>query len=359
MKILFFNSSLRSGGAERVLSTLANNFAEWENYEVIVATYNDSEKDFYKLHKNIKRIKFGTKIGTNIFSKIFKRIQKLYRIRKIVKKENPDYILPLLVYTNIEVILACLGLKTKILLAEHSNYWAVKSKLSRIIRIITYRFAKKTIVLTKKDKEIYDLYLNNVEVIGNPISLNTNKIIHQEFREKTLLCVGTLYEIKQFNHAIEAFSMISTKYPEWKLLIAGSGRELNNLQNLVKKLDIENKVEFLGNVKNIEKLYNSSSIFILCSKHEGLPMVIGEAMFSGMAVVSYDCQTGPSEFIDDNISGLLVEANNKIDLSLKIEELITNPKKREFFSKNALVKINEFSVENITNKWRKLFNENI
>lgn len=357
MKILFFNSSLRSGGAERVLSTLANSFSEKKDYKVIVATYNNNEKDFYKLNENVKRIKFGTSIGKNIFSKIIKRVQKLYRIRKIIKEEKPDFVLPLIVYTNIEVIIACLGLKTKILVAEHSNYWAIKSKLLRILRIVTYRLASKTIVLTKKDKEIYDKYLNNVEVIGNPILLN-NKISNENFiRNKTLLCVGTLYHIKQFNHAIEAFSMIHEKYPNWKLLIAGSGIELENLRNLAKKLNLENKIEFLGNVSNIENLYSTSSIFVLCSKHEGLPMVIGEAMLSRIPVVSYDCPTGPREFIENEISGLLVEHNNKKELASKIEDLILNPEKRDFFVKNAKEKIKEFSIENIIKKWEKQFNE--
>jgi GalNAc-alpha-(1->4)-GalNAc-alpha-(1->3)-diNAcBac-PP-undecaprenol alpha-1,4-N-acetyl-D-galactosaminyltransferase len=354
MKILFFNSSLRSGGAERVLSTLANSFSEKEDYKVIVATYLNEEKDFYKLNKNIKRIKFGTSIGKNIFSKIIKRVQKLYNIRQIVKEEKPDFILPLIVYTNIEVVIACLGLKTKILVAEHSNYWAVKSKLIRVLRIMTYRLASKTIVLTKKDKEIYDKYLNNVEVIGNPILLNYTE---NSSRNETLLCVGTLYHIKQFNHAIEAFSMIHEKYPKWKLLIAGSGIELENLKNLAKKLNLENKIEFLGNISNIENLYSTSSIFVLCSKHEGLPMVIGEAMISNLPVVSYDCHTGPSEFIENEISGLLVEPNNKEELSSKIEYLILNPDKREYFAKNAKEKIKEFSIENIIKKWKKQFNE--
>jgi GalNAc-alpha-(1->4)-GalNAc-alpha-(1->3)-diNAcBac-PP-undecaprenol alpha-1,4-N-acetyl-D-galactosaminyltransferase len=359
VKILFFNSSLRSGGAERVLTTLANNFSQKEDYKIIVATYLN-EEDFYKLSENIKRIKFGTRIGKNIFLKIVKRIQKLYRIRKIVKEEKPDFILPLIVYTNIEVIIACLGLKTKILVTEHSNYWAVKSKLFRILRIITYKLATKAIVLTKKDKDIYNKYLNNVEVIGNPILLNTTKSIEEitnTKRNKTLLCVGTLYHVKQFNHAIEAFSMIHEKYPEWKLLIAGAGIELENLKNLTKILKLTTKVDFLGNVSNIEDLYLTSSIFILSSKYEGLPMVIGEAMLAGLPVVSYDCPTGPSEFIENEISGLLVEHNNKKELASKIEDLILDPEKRDFLSKNAKEKIKEFSVENIIKKWEKQFNE--
>lgn len=357
MKILFFSSSLRSGGAERVLSTLANSFSEKKDYKVVVATYNNVEKDFYTLNDTIKRIKFGTSIGKNFFSKILKRVQKLYRIRKIIKEEKPDFVLPLIVYTNIEVIIASLGLKTKVLVAEHSNYWAVKSKLFRILRIITYKLASKTIVLTNKDKVIYDKYLNNVEVIGNPIFLNNRISSENSIRNETLLCVGTLYHVKQFNHAIEAFSIIHKRYPKWKLLIAGSGIELENLRNLAKKLNLENKIEFLGNISNIEALYLSSSIFVLCSKYEGLPMVIGEAMISGLPVVSYDCSTGPSELIENEISGLLVEPNNKEELASKIEDLILSPEKKYFLAKNAKEKIKEFSIENIMKKWEKQFNE--
>jgi GalNAc-alpha-(1->4)-GalNAc-alpha-(1->3)-diNAcBac-PP-undecaprenol alpha-1,4-N-acetyl-D-galactosaminyltransferase len=73
--------------------------------------------------------------------------------------------------------------------------------------------------------------------------------------------------------------------------------------------------------------------------------------------VSYDCPTGPSEFIENEISGLLVEHNNKKELASKIEDLILDPEKRDFLSKNAEEKIKEFSVENIIKKWEKQFNE--
>lgn len=355
MKLLFFNSSLGSGGAERVLSTLANTFANKEGYEVSIATYNDAVEDFYPIDQKIKRIRFGSAVGTNKITKLFKRIQKLYRIRQIIQQEKPDVVLPLIIYTNIEVAIASIGLGTKVMVAEHNNYWAVKSKFFRILRLIAYRFATKTVVLTRRDKMIYDRYLNNVEVIGNPIVLRESS--ENMERNKTLICVGRLNKVKQFHHAIEAFSMIHHNHPEWRLQIAGAGSELEFLKLQAKRLDVESKVDLLGNISDIERLYANSGIFVLCSEYEGLPMVIGEAMLSGLPVVSYDCPTGPSEFIDDGINGILVTHNDIKELAEKIEGLITDPEKRLFLANNAKEKIKAFSTDQIIEKWEKLFSQ--
>lgn len=355
MKLLFFNSSLGSGGAERVLSTLSNSFAQ-KGYDVTIATYNNSKEDFYEIEKNIKRIKFGTKLGNNIIIKTLKRFQKLYQIRKIIKEEKPDIILPLIIYTNIEVLIASIGLNTKILVAEHSNYFAVKSKFERIVRLLSYKLATKVVLLTQKDKLIYDKYLENNIVINNPILLE--KSDDKELtRSKTILCVGRMAKVKQFNHAIKAMSILHKKYPDWKLQIAGLGPELENFKNYAKELKVDKNVKFLGNIKNIDTYYRSCSIFVLCSQYEGLPMVIGEAMLSGLPVVAYDCPTGPSEFIDDNINGLIVRHNDIDDLILKIETIINNSKKAEELAINARKKIKEFSKEKIVKKWEDLFEE--
>lgn len=358
MKILFISSSLGSGGAERVLSVLANYFVEKLGYEVTIATYNVAVEDFYTLNEKIKRIHFGVKNGNNIFTKTAKRIRRSWKIRRIVANTKPDIIIPLLVHTNIEVILATLGNKTPVLVVEHSNYWAETSIIYKTVRIIAYKLANKVILLTKVDKQKYDEYLSHSEVISNPIFLESKEEYVGE-RERTLLAVGRLHDVKQFDHIIFVFSQIVKKHPEWKLIIAGSGSELDSLTEYANHLGIEENVTFTGNVIDISKLYKKHGVFVLCSSYEGFPMALGEAMFFGMPVVSYDCLTGPSEMIEDQVSGLLVEHNNKIELESAILSLINSKEKRVSLGNSAQKRMEDFSLSKIGKKWKVLIENTV
>ncbi|MCK5831413.1 MAG: glycosyltransferase family 4 protein [Methylococcales bacterium] len=355
MKVLFVASSLGSGGAERVLSIQANYFTEELGYDVTIATYNIAVDDFYKLNSQVKRVNFGVKNGNNLFTKVIKRINRVWRIRRMVQDINPDIVISLIVSTNIEVIFATLFTKTPVLAVEHSNYWAVKPVLHRALRIFAYKFSSKVVLLTTKDKLKYNEYLRNCEVISNPILLE-DCISSEglEKREKTILCVGRLNKIKQFDHIIFVFSKIIKNYPEWRLVVAGSGEELDGLRKYADQLGITESVDFLGNVVDISQLYIKSGVFVLCSSHEGFPMALGEAMFCGMPVVSYDCLTGPSEMIENQVTGILIEHNNKKDLERGIFSLIKDEEKRSFLGNNAKKRIEDFSVQKIGKKWKYL-----
>lgn len=358
MKVLFITCSVGSGGAERVLSILANYFSEVFEYDVTIATYDTQVEDFYKLNEKIKRVNFGVINGTNIVSKVLKRINRLKKIRGIVNNISPDIVISLIVNTNIEVALATLGCKPPLLVVEHSNYWAVKSIITRALRIMAYRTSNTAVVLTNKDKIKYNEYLQNCEVISNPILLEDNNT-GLEKREKTLLCVGRLAKVKQFDHTIFVFSHIVKKHPDWKLVIVGNGPELNELIKYADKLGVKDKVSFTGNVVDMSSLYKKSGIFVLCSSYEGFPMALGEAMLLGMPVTSYNCITGPAEMIEDQVSGLLIEHNNKKDMENSILSLIENKDKRLLLGNSAKVRMDEFSIDKIGIKWKELIEKTV
>lgn len=354
MKILFIISDLGNGGAQRVLTTLVDYFVDKLDYKITLVTYDNNVKDFYLIDERILRIKIDYKIKKNILLKYFQRIKRLKTIRKIIKDEKADIVVPLIVYTNMETILSAIGLNINIVAVEHSSYYGVKSRYIRILRIILYRLVNRVILLTERDKNIYEKHLKNCVVIPNPIVLKNQKSGNE--RQKKLLCVGRLNKVKQFDHAIFVLSKIIKSRSDWSLTIVGSGDELNFLKNYSRQLGIYDYVNFMGSIKDIGEIYNSHSIFVLTSSHEGFPMALGEAMMDGMAVVSYDCPTGPSEMIENGKSGVLIEHNNKTKLELAIIDLIDNKQKREFLGENATVRMKDFSLKKVGEKWNILFN---
>ena len=100
---------------------------------------------------------------------------------------------------------------------------------------------------------------------------------------------------------------------------------------------------------------SNSSIYVLSSIYEGLPLVIIEAMSCGLPVISYTCPCGPKDVIEDEKDGFLVNVNDEIELAKKINILIENEKLRKQMSDAAIIKANKYNIDNITSKWMKLF----
>lgn len=128
-------------------------------------------------------------------------------------------------------------------------------------------------------------HVNNVMVLYNPCP-SVNRISYSE-REKYILFAGTVSKRKGNLDLVAAFSKISYKYPEWKILIAGNGDILEGNRQ-AEELGIKNQVEYLGWVSGINKdvLFKNASIYCLPSYAEGFPMSVLDAWAYGIPVIT-------------------------------------------------------------------------
>ena len=145
------------------------------------------------------------------------------------------------------------------------------------------------------------------------------------------------------------------KSPDWILEIYGNGSERENLQNKINKLRLEKSFLLKGAEKNIQEKYLESSIYVMSSRFEGMPMVLLEAMTYGLPIISFDCPCGPKDIIKDNEDGFLVEFGNIEQMAEKIEKLISDEEKRKLFGKNARKNVERFSADTIMKEWKELF----
>ncbi len=137
--------------------------------------------------------------------------------------------------------------------------------------------------------------------------------------------------------------------------IYGNGTEKEKLQEKINNLGLEKSFLLKGVTENIKEKYLASSIYVMSSRYEGMPMVLLEAMAHGLPIVSFECPCGPKDIIKDNEDGYLVSFGNVEQMAKKIEELIINKEKRKFFGKNARKNVERFSQDKIMEKWKKLF----
>lgn len=358
MKIDFIISSLGGGGAERVLTLMANKLSEYTKYDIrIITLLNDYEH--YEVSAAVKRLtlKNNKRIPSHTVRSIINLIS-YYR----KKSHRPDLIISLLTLNNFMCILVAKFYGIKIMIQEHNSYlryMANRKRLSYFTRKALYRHADVLTVLTKFDIDYYKKYKVNVKVLPNPCTFKPIDN-NSHTRGKTIIAVGHLnrWHHKGFDNLIRFITPILKEYPDWNLKIAGSGDEgLEYLTEIVEEHGISNRIIFTGFVNNISELLYESSIFILSSRYEGLPMVLLEAMSQGMACIAYDCKTGPSDIIEHNFNGLLIDDQDSVKMQEGLKQLIEDEKLRERLSNEGLKSLAKYDIDAIVERYEALFNE--
>lgn len=357
-EIYFVTDSLKSGGAERVMSILANEFVNM-GYRITILS-KAKIFPFYELDEKIEMIYPSKKINyQNKISTFLGRCHLYVEIFQILKKKSPDLVITFSTTTNGSVIPICKILGIPVIASEHTNYRVnIHSFFIHIIKRYIYPKANILTVLTERDRaDYYSKFMKNVVVMPNPLPLTPNRNI-VENREDIILAVGGIsrWKIKGFDNLLKIFSKISTHYPNWKLMIAGAGAP-NKLESLISEYHLEKNVSLLGEVRDIQSLMRTTSIFVLTSRWEGLPMVLIEAMSQGMACIAYDCFTGPGDILTNNKDGILVEDQNQDEFITKLSGLIQSKEKRIQLGLQAIETSKNYLPSKIIEQWKKLIED--
>lgn len=350
MKIGFLIYSLQGGGAERVVSRLANAFAA-EHNEVTIFLM-DISGIAYQLDDRVK-IK-------EITGKCFeKRTQRLCSYMKMARKElNEAEIEVLLAFTVSMVpfaIYAACGRKCKVIGAERTNPLVLSKKYKLIAKMLA-PFCDGYIFQTDGAKKCYPLSVQKkAAVIGNVVPC-VELYSERDYSNLRICSVGRLHNDKDFPTLLRAFARVLKKYPQAELSIFGDGEQKDELMKLSSSLGIENSVIFEGFVKKLSERMKQYSIFVLSSKAEGMPNALMEAMASGLACISSDCNFGPAELIEDGVNGYLVPVEDVESLATRIEELLENPIQRERIGRAAIEIQERYSEEKIVKKYLNYVN---
>jgi glycosyltransferase involved in cell wall biosynthesis len=187
------------------------------------------------------------------------------------------------------------------------------------------------------------------ESIESPIARNS---FNTPDGTKVLLALGRLHHNKGFDTLISAMARLTNDAVLW---LAGEGPEEDKLKALVKSLDIENKVKFLGWRTDVNALMTTADLFICPSRHEGLGNIIIEAWFNKCPIISTASQ-GPKELIEDEKTGLLSPIDDPVALAEKIDYLVINSDKAKDLADRGYVEYqNSFSRDIIVKKYIDMF----
>lgn len=359
MKLGFLIKDLSSGGAERATVSLANYFAQHSN-EVEIITFNGSDS-FYPLEESVTvhTADLGELSQSISINRILGLIKRFFVIRKLVKSENLDVLIGMSFAMTWYAVLATVFTKTKSVGTERSNPYRYKAtKLNTFLRKLFYLFADGYIFQTERAAEFFGGKKKDRDIIiPNAIFNETVYSLSPPVERKKIICAtGRLIPLKRFDLLINAFSDIADQIPEYMLFIFGEGDEKKNLQDQIKALGLEDRIFLAGTDPQAVRFINHASVFVLSSDFEGMPNALLEALAMGVPCVSTQCEMGPDELIENNVSGILTEVGNRKQLSEAILKIINNPNLAKSLSENGRKLIKTHSIENISRQWLDYLN---
>ena len=370
--LLVYYKLFKPGGVAKVLTNLANSLSE-EGYTVEILLMMEEKEHFYPLNSdvkvhnidtfshwawkicefNVKYLRFVPKIR-NINAYIY-HIGVFLMLRNWMRKNHQNYDIIISAWYKLSSFLALNKKASKKTIAwEHVTYETGGLLFKDTLRRY-YKNLKGIVCINSPAIEHYKQYNKTYfipNIIGEPFE-NQEKINFKD-KENFISFVGRLDREKNVIALLEIFKKANVS-KDWKLQIIGDGNEKNNLEKFVEENQLQDRVIFYGTKTSEEilKLLRRSKIFGFTSLKEALPTVLVEAMFCSNAIISYNCNYGPSDIVKNN-SGFLIDVNNKEDFIQKLEMLTNSDEKLEKMMESASKEAQNWKQNEILKKWQEI-----
>lgn len=390
MKICFITSTIFNlGGVQRVVSVLANELSKYHQIDIICTNKEYKlDRELYSLSKKVN-VEFSTKLNDKFFliklysglgkrvnkktgwfnnEKMLSIIEEIYYPKQVQKNyinyfnnKKYDIIIGVEGYYSLLLGIISKSIKSKVIGWQHNSYEAYLKNTRRYYWNQDILFKKylqnldKFLVLTNHDKNKYyeELHIKS-EVIYNPRSFKSNN--KSNLLNKKFIAAGRFTYQKGFDLLLSSFQIFSESNNEWNLDIFGEGEEEETLLDLIRKYNLEDRVRIKKFTNKIKEYLLDSSVLLLSSRWEGMPMIVLESMELGLPIISYDI-TASQQLIQNNEQGILVNKYDTDKFADAMLQLAQSYELRKKYSTNAIKKSREFDIESIAKKWNKMFYE--
>ena len=376
-KILFvYYKLLKAGGVARVLVSLANELVAKGNEVSIVIMISDTSS-FFELDKRVNIIVIDTfshwgfqKINVNLNKYLpklpYKNNIKNYvydfgqweMLHKWMNKNHQDYDVIVSSWYKLSAQLALnKKVRHKTIAWEHANF-EVGGKLWFDILRKYYKNLKSVVCINSNSLQHYKSINKNSylipNLIGEPFESFDQNLIAQ--KENTLIYVGRLDQDKNVGEILDIINQVDLN--DFQLKIIGDGPSRNDLENkLNSNENLKDKVQFLGSqsISEIYKELTKSKIFLFTSKTECLPTVLIEANLMSNALISYNCNYGPSDIVDES-NGFLIPKSDQKQFIEKLQFLINQPEELNTILRTSSRNSYKWRKKEILEQWDLIFN---
>ncbi len=350
--------TLGAGGAERIMAILTDAWVErgWE-VTLLLTLAEPAEEAFFAVDPRITIRRLDLyRPSHDVLDAVRNNAGRLRVIRRAIRSSRPDLVLAFMVETNVLTILAMLGLRTPLVVEEHIYAaWPPLGLPWRILRLLTYPLASSVVALTPSALATLGLARGRRgRVIPNPV-MEPPPGSEEPVDPPVAVAMGRLVPQKGFDLLLEAFASVAERHPEWRLEIWGEGPDRDALEAQRDALGLADRVAFPGRTRDPYLVFRQAGLFVMSSRREGFPTVLGEAMACGTAVISFDCPSGPRELIRDGIDGLLIPPNDVPGLAAGMEHLMTDRGQARALASRAPEVLDRYALPKVLSLWDELF----
>ena len=353
MKIVFAIPGMGFGGAERVVSILANKMVQ-EHTVRIILTSGDS-KTAYPLSGEIDLKAIPQEYSVN---------KRWIMFRKLCKDFKADVVLAFMDTVGIMACCYLFGMGIPVIISERNDPSEKTRQLGfgfRILQKISFVLSSGYVFQSEGARNYYPaICQKKSSIILNPLDVENLPGREYDRIEKTIVSVGRLHPQKNHKLLITSFSKSKFCQAGYTLHIYGEGDLREELEKLIESYGMQDKIFLEGNQENILSRIKNAGVFVFTSNYEGLPNALIEAMAMGIPSISTDCSPGGARMlINDRENGRLIPCDNEQALIDTMDEWYDNPEKMYaagIAGKNIRDMVN---ISTIADKWIRFINERL
>lgn len=347
-RIAFVLGGMSFGGAERVISILANHYAA-KGWKTDILTLLKPDCDFV-LDPSIRHIHMGGSAA----SRALRAPRWLFELNRYLRREKPDVVVSFAARINLLVLGASLlARKPRLIISERND--PMKDTRTAGVRQLTELLYPRTDAIIFQTQHAKGCFGARVQskgaVIANPVSTGLPRSTRTSER---IVAVGKLMQQKNHAMLINAYAALIERCPlKHTLHIYGDGPLRAELERMIKTLGLEGKVFLEGWKANVNEEIADAQLFVLPSDYEGLSNALMEAVAMGMPCISTNC-AGAAELIQNEKSGLIVPVGDCEALARAMARMLTQPSFAEQMGNAAAEHARSFATENILKLWEKV-----
>ena len=279
-------SDLGSGGAQRVLLHLVEAWHR-KGRRITVITLAGPEQDFFRLPNGVRRIAIGGVANSrSLLAGLLANGGRVWRLRRALREANAPIAIAFVAQSAVLTVLASIGLPLRVVASErndprHQTLGPIWNQLRRF----AYRRADLVTANSRGVVEALAEFVprDRLAFLPNPLP-SPPTCEPAQLAAPTILSIGRLNHQKAHDVLLRAFAHFAAKQPDWRLAIMGEGPEEMGLRELASRLGIADKVDWLGRRDNPYPFLRACRMFVLASRHEGMPNALLEAMSCARAL---------------------------------------------------------------------------
>ena len=344
MKLTFVTSTLHAGGSERVMSLLANTFAQ-KGYEVEIVCIN-KHLMFYPIDEKVKVWFAEDEVKSPSI------LKKVFWLRNHIKNDRPDVVIAFMLEVYCVTLASLIGVSVPVISSERIDpHFFGRAK--GLLRWLLLRRTTHLVVQTVRIKDFYSAKLQSrTTIIPNPV---TDKVfsLTPTLKQKRIIAVGRLAYQKNYPMIFRAFAKVHHDFPDWQLVVYGNGPQKDEIRGVIERLGMEGHIILAGKSDHVVEEMNKSSLFVMSSDYEGMSNALLEAVCVGLPVISTDV-SGARDLITEGVNGYIVPVGNERALTLALSSMLSTPEKMDEKGRQKKALAPRFREEQIVGQWEEL-----